>query len=269
MTKTDIRQGDCNSLINALPDNSVDAVVTDPPFGTLGEPWDKPEAFTRLIPELDRVCTNEAFISFFWAMPALLEWCAALEQTWQWAEHVVWVKRTVTPQYRLSRGHSDIFIYRRDRAQFFKTEGPYMDVKLPLLATDCITPGTFKRRHRALLRNHKNRPSPQKGQHDRYNRNQREQDSWAIDKTNFCNVWSFLPANQTSRNGQYKHKAAKPANVMKRLVEMLSPPGGTVLDPFMGSGSTGVAARDVGREFVGFEKKEEFYAIAEERLEHD
>jgi site-specific DNA-methyltransferase (adenine-specific) len=43
------------------------------------------------------------------------------------------------------------------------------------------------------------------------------------------------------------------------------PPGGIVLDPFMGSGSTGISAKALGREFVGFEVKPEYHALLDER----
>jgi len=58
----------------------------------------------------------------------------------------------------------------------------------------------------------------------------------------------------------------KPQQVLEDLVR-LAPPGGLVVDPFMGSGSTGVAALTSGRSFIGFELSTEYAAIARERLE--
>ena len=49
---------------------------------------------------------------------------------------------------------------------------------------------------------------------------------------------------------------------------MITPPGGIVLDPFMGSGSTGVAAKRLGFEFIGIEMNEEYIEIAKRRIEH-
>lgn len=57
-------------------------------------------------------------------------------------------------------------------------------------------------------------------------------------------------------------------NVMKYLIQLVTPPGGLVLDPFAGSGSTGVAALRNGFSFLGVEQEEEYYKIAQQRLEH-
>jgi len=63
------------------------------------------------------------------------------------------------------------------------------------------------------------------------------------------------------------HPAEKPLKVMQWIVRLVAPVGGVVLDPFMGSGSTGVAALRLGRSFVGHEIDPEFYAIAKRRLQ--
>ena len=53
---------------------------------------------------------------------------------------------------------------------------------------------------------------------------------------------------------------------MKYLCRLVTPENGTVLDPFMGSGSTGMAAKDEGFDFIGIEKEREYYEIAEARI---
>ena len=62
------------------------------------------------------------------------------------------------------------------------------------------------------------------------------------------------------------HPTVKPVELMKYLCRLVTPKGGTVLDPFMGSGSTGMAAKDEGFEFIGIEKEKEYYEIAEQRI---
>lgn len=54
---------------------------------------------------------------------------------------------------------------------------------------------------------------------------------------------------------------------MEYLIRLITPPGGTVLDPFAGSGSTGVAAKRLGFDFIGIELNPEYAAIAEKRIE--
>ena len=62
------------------------------------------------------------------------------------------------------------------------------------------------------------------------------------------------------------HPTVKPVELMKYLCRLVTPKGGTVLDPFMGSGSTGIAAKDEGFDFIGIEKEPEYYDIAEARI---
>ena len=65
---------------------------------------------------------------------------------------------------------------------------------------------------------------------------------------------------------QNVHPTVKPVKLMRYLCRLITPKGGTVLDPFMGSGSTGIAAKDEGFEFIGIEREKEYFEIAERRV---
>ena len=62
------------------------------------------------------------------------------------------------------------------------------------------------------------------------------------------------------------HPTVKPIKLMKYLCRLVTPKGGTVLDPFMGSGSTGMAAKDEGFDFIGIEREKEYFEISESRI---
>jgi DNA modification methylase len=62
------------------------------------------------------------------------------------------------------------------------------------------------------------------------------------------------------------HPTVKPIALMRYLCRLVTPPGGTVLDPFMGSGSTGIAARAESFNFVGIELDPDYFAIAQQRI---
>jgi site-specific DNA-methyltransferase (adenine-specific) len=62
------------------------------------------------------------------------------------------------------------------------------------------------------------------------------------------------------------HPTVKPIDLMRHLVRLVTPPGGTVLDPFLGSGTTAIAAEMEGFAWIGIEKEAEYVAIAEARL---
>jgi site-specific DNA-methyltransferase (adenine-specific) len=65
------------------------------------------------------------------------------------------------------------------------------------------------------------------------------------------------------------HPTVKPTDLMAYLIRLVTPKGGVVLDPFMGSGSTGKAAVLEGMEFIGIEREEEYYEIAKQRIENE
>tara|TARA_B100000745_G_scaffold281315_1_gene213919 strand:- start:1273 stop:2409 length:1137 start_codon:yes stop_codon:yes gene_type:complete len=77
----------------------------------------------------------------------------------------------------------------------------------------------------------------------------------------------YCPKVSKSERGEDNtHPTVKPQELMKYLCRLVTPKGGTVLDPFMGSGSTGMAAKDEGFEFIGIEKEKEYFKIAESRI---
>ena len=91
--------------------------------------------------------------------------------------------------------------------------------------------------------------------------------SWCNGKQSVWNgggmrgVFSFNSTGFT-----HEHPAQKPIRLMTKLISLFTNPGDTILDPFMGSGTTGVACVQTGRNFIGIEISAEYYAIAEKRI---
>jgi site-specific DNA-methyltransferase (adenine-specific) len=78
----------------------------------------------------------------------------------------------------------------------------------------------------------------------------------------------FYCAKASKRErGDSKHPTVKPVALMRYLVRLATPPGGLVLDPFMGTGTTGVASLAEGFRFVGFEREAEYFETAKRRME--
>lgn len=73
-------------------------------------------------------------------------------------------------------------------------------------------------------------------------------------------------ASKTDKGGANTHPTVKSTALMSYLIKLVTPPGGMVLDPFMGSGTTGVAALKEGFSFLGIEKEAEYFAISEARI---
>jgi site-specific DNA-methyltransferase (adenine-specific) len=72
--------------------------------------------------------------------------------------------------------------------------------------------------------------------------------------------------NYSVRHKQTDHPTEKPLSIIKRLVEVSSNPGDLVLDPFMGSGTTAVACKELGRNYIGFERDPGYVRMARNRL---
>ncbi len=80
-----------------------------------------------------------------------------------------------------------------------------------------------------------------------------------------CNCQDRTFENPKRKN---HHPTVKPTDLMRYLCRLVTPPGGVVLDPFMGSGSTGKAAALEGFEFIGIEREADYVAIARRRINH-
>ena len=77
----------------------------------------------------------------------------------------------------------------------------------------------------------------------------------------------YCPKTSSAERGSNNtHPTVKPQELMKYLCRLVTPKGGVVLDPFMGSGSTGMAAKDEGFDFIGIEKEKEYFEISEARI---
>ncbi len=80
-------------------------------------------------------------------------------------------------------------------------------------------------------------------------------------------VWAIsTPRREEKKFG--KHPTQKPVALLERIIRASTHPGEIVVDPFMGSGTTGVAALPLGRKFLGIEKEEEYFQLAVRRIRH-
>lgn len=86
------------------------------------------------------------------------------------------------------------------------------------------------------------------------------------DKGGASRFFYCAKASKSERGTENNHPTVKPIKLMQYLVRLVTPPKGTVLDPFMGSGSTGIACKNEGFEFIGIELDEKYFEIAKGRL---
>jgi site-specific DNA-methyltransferase (adenine-specific) len=97
---------------------------------------------------------------------------------------------------------------------------------------------------------------------------ERVRDARAPDAGSAARFFYCAKASKADRGEGNTHPTVKPTDLMRYLCRLVTPPGGIVLDPFMGSGSTGKAAILEGFQFIGIERDAEYLAIAEARISH-
>ena len=97
-----------------------------------------------------------------------------------------------------------------------------------------------------------------------------EKQTWASQEKRESNSFDVFESDGRSKTiNKNHHPTVKPIALMRYLCRLITPPKGVVLDPFMGSGSTGIAAKLEGFGFVGIERDAEYCRIAEARIEHE
>jgi DNA modification methylase len=87
-----------------------------------------------------------------------------------------------------------------------------------------------------------------------------------FEKINILNKAAFKRQNALGNPRSNHHPTVKPTDLMAYLCRLITPPHGVILDPFMGSGSTGKAALREGFEFVGIDREAEYCEIAKRRI---
>jgi len=78
-----------------------------------------------------------------------------------------------------------------------------------------------------------------------------------------------VEVSTSSNDRRYKHPAPYPVELAAWMIRLVCPHGGTVLDPFMGSGATGVACAQTGRNFIGIESVPDYCSMASQRIEEE
>jgi site-specific DNA-methyltransferase (adenine-specific) len=268
-----IIHGDCFEILKSFPDNYFDAVITDPPYGINLAKWDKVVDIPIFTSKVKRLL-NDGFYCFFGQMPTVINWInEAVNNKLIYREQIAWVKRLPIPSNNLQRCFENIYIYTKQKKQFYQAKGYYEDVKLPCLSTDVTTIEGIDRYIKDLwLRITrkdydgiiKNTNSHQK----EYLRLRNVLSNRSPRKVNFTNVWSFLPPSFAVKNGvkNKKHPTQKPLELIKRLVELTTKEGDIILDPFAGSGTLAIACLETNRKYVCIEKDDEYFKVMKKRI---
>ncbi|MES2989410.1 MAG: site-specific DNA-methyltransferase [Pseudomonadota bacterium] len=234
--------GDALEQMRLLAPESVDCIVTDPPYGQTSLEWDSRVA--GWLPEARRVLRPGGSLWCFGSMRFFMERAADFAG-WKFAQDVIWEKHNGTGLFndRFRRVHEIA-------CQFYPADVPWGAVyKKPLFSNDA-TARTVRK---------KGRPAHWIG---------------ATGETVYRSEDGgprLMRSVMFARSEHFRaiHPTQKPIATILPLIEYSCPPGGTVLDCFAGSGSVGVAAQQLGCSFIGIEIDPTFADLARDRIAGD
>lgn len=238
---TRIIEGDMRNVLSEIPDGSVDAIMTDPPYGQTSLPWDRRVAGWPAF--LLRVLKPSGSMWVFGTLRLFME-TAGEFSGWKMSQDIVWEKHNGSGAFNdRFRGVHEI------AAHFYPASSAWSDIYHAPQFTNDATARTVRR---------KNKPQ-----------------QWgAIGPSTYEShdggprlMRSVLQVR--SEHGRAEHPTQKPLGIILPLLSYCCPEGGTVLDPFAGSGTTALAAKQTGRHAILIEHKAEFAALAARRIEND
>ena len=273
-----IENKDYFEFLATIPNESIDFCCIDPPYNVLkGHKIETKIDIPLLTKEVNRILKPNSFYSIFGQMPTIVNWYIETMNLFEWEQDITWVKRHCTAVYLpILRQKELIYIFAKGNAKFYDTKGKYEDVKLPLFIDGLMNIETMQTYIADLKRKNKNSIDidtvivrDKRKINDLQYKDYTTNVNRSPDEVNFTNVWSFMPENLVSfgKNGyNHNHPTVKPIKLLERLIKLCTPENATVLDCFLGRGTTAIACKNTNRNFIGCELYEDYYKIALERL---
>ena len=237
-------RADCRDVLPTL--GPVDAVITDPPYGMTACEWDTAPNMAQFWMQINAVCSGKTVITA--SEPFATDVIISNRANFRWDD--VWVKPPcgMLNTDRPLRAHERIIVFGKGPYNAIKTETANLQVKL----------GKVK-----LLNS--------RGEAEAYGQKDWRRDTWTETGERCAKSVTYFARkknNQHTQENQF-HPTEKPIGLMQYLVEMHTDAGATVLDPYMGSGTTGIACIRSGRKFVGIERDPAHYQTALERIQRE
>jgi len=264
-----IENKDYLEFLATIPNGSIDFVCIDPPYNVLTKHKIETKINIPLLTkEVNRILKPNSFYSIFGQMPTIIEWHNEITKDFNFKQDIVWAKRqNSSPYQKILRTKEYVYIYSNGDTDYFDTKAPYEDVKIPLIPLGLYDIDSFYRHALARKSGKGLIVNKRKSCNDEIYNNNQTISNRSPEFINICDVWSFTPENKTERNSNnIKHPTVKPIKLLERLIKLCTPENATVLDCFLGSGTTAIACKNTNRNFIGCELYEDYYQIALERL---
>jgi DNA modification methylase len=311
LNKATIFNGNNMDSLKCLPDNSVDSIVTDPPYGLsfLGKKWDHDVPSVDFWKEIFRVLKPGGYVLSFGGTRTYHRMVVNIEDAgFEIRDQIMWIYGQGFPKSHdlgkavdkiQGNNRIDLGVSPNSRKSVKKNDTIYLDKKnirltkgcsefegwgtalKPANEPICVARKPLSEKTVALnaLKHGTgglNIESSKIG--DEYS-DKRFPSNVIIDevageeigdprKFFYCPKVSKNERNFGDDENRNIHPTVKPVDLMRYLIKLVTPKNGLVLDPFMGSGSTGVGALIEGFQFIGMEMDNGYFEIAKKRIQH-
>ena len=226
--------GDCLDVMQGIPDGSVDMVCTDPPYGTTACKWDSVIPFEPMWAQLKRIVKPNGAIVLMASQPFTS--ALVMSNVGMFRYDLKWIKTQATGFYNANRmplrAHEDILVFYRSLPSY----NPQKTAGEPYVQKRGSASNVYQGKDLSVTVNETGMRHPL---------------SWRV----------------FQRDADKTHPTQKPVALMEYLIKTYTNPGETVLDFTMGSGTTGVAAANTGRRFIGIERDPDYFTIASARVQ--
>lgn len=231
MADFQLYRGDCLDIMADIADQSIDLILCDLPYGTTQNKWDSVIPFEILWEHYWRVCRGAVVLTAQTPFDKVLGASNIGMLRYEWIWHKTKATGHLNAKVQPMKNHENVLV-------FYKSLPAYNP--------------------QGLVR--KTVPTIRKGGNNGTNYGKSDKD--AIQEfENYPRSILAIPSE-----GKTVHPTQKPVALMEYLIRTYTNEGNTVLDNCMGSGTTGVACANTGRNFIGIEREKEYYHIARKRI---
>jgi len=235
--------GDCLERMKEIPDGSVDLILADPPYGTTACKWDSVIPFEEMWLRLNKLIKPNGAIVLFGSEPfsSALRMSNIKNYKYDW----VWEKAVgsnfAVAKYQPLKEHENIMIFSLNKHNYYPIKEPRKGSGAKRLKNEYKSNGT-KTEVTGMVSNRKGKK---------------------YDELKYPSSVQYFNNRDKYRG---LHPTQKPVALMEYLIKTYTQEGETVLDFVMGSGTTGLAAKNLNRNFIGIEKDETYFRIAQDRI---
>ena len=243
----DLRLGDCLEVMKTIEDNSIDAIITDPPYGTTACKWDSVIPFDLMWEQLNRIIKPKGVIVLFGSQP----FTSALIMSnpkmfkYEW----IWKKNTGTgfaaAKYQPLKYHENIIVFANGKTTY-----------------NPIPTERFSEASKKVCRKPVRGGGKKTSNHLSMDIVKVQYDSETKNPESVLNYKSV-----PNGGGKKLHSTQKPLELMEYLIRTYTNEAENVLDFTMGSGSTMLACKNLNRNGIGIEKDPQYYAVAVARVD--